>query len=100
WKLVPGKITSEWAEKIDPANVLQEYPRPQLVRESWKNLNGLWDYAIKAKGESPASFDGKILVPFAVESALSGVGKTVGKDQVLWYKTSFVLPSSMKGKAV
>ncbi|TDQ11817.1 glycoside hydrolase family 2 protein [Pedobacter metabolipauper] len=98
WKPVPGKIATPWAEKLDPAKPLPEYPRPQLVRSNnWKNLNGLWDYAITAKDAAqPKSFDGKILVPFAVESSLSGVGKTVDKDNLLWYKTIFTLPSTMK----
>ena len=101
WKLVEGKITTPWAQQVDPNNTLPEYPRPQMVRGAWKNLNGLWDYAILPKAESkPTSFDGKILVPFAVESALSGVKKTVGKDSLLWYRTTFSLPSSMKGKNV
>ncbi|MDH4089266.1 MAG: beta-galactosidase [Cyclobacteriaceae bacterium] len=99
WKLVEGKITTPWAEKVDPSSTLQEYPRPQMVRETWVNLNGLWDYAIRSlKEDAPAAFDGKILVPFAVESALSGVGKNVGKDNRLWYKRTFSMPSSFKNK--
>ncbi|HLO38450.1 MAG TPA: hypothetical protein VK173_08170, partial [Lacibacter sp.] len=89
WKIVPGKITTPWAEKVNPSNPLPEYPRPQLVRiNNWVNLNGLWEYSILPKTEEtiPAASQGNILVPFAVESALSGVGKTVGKDSVLWYK--------------
>ncbi|MET6997763.1 glycoside hydrolase family 2 protein [Chitinophaga defluvii] len=101
WKIVPGKISTPWSEKVDPAATLQEYPRPQLVRENWKNLNGLWNYAIVAKGQSqPAAYQGKILVPFAIESALSGVGKTVGKDSTLWYHTTFTLSAATKGKQV
>lgn len=101
WKPVDGKIKTSWAEKINPIDVLPEYPRPQMVRENWKNLNGLWDFAIKAiDADQPDAFQGKILVPFAVESALSGVGKTVGKDSILWYKTTFSLPSSMKNKSI
>jgi beta-galactosidase/beta-glucuronidase len=93
YKPVEGKIMTEWAEKVTPENVHQEYPRPQMTRSNWVNLNGLWDYAIQAKGGAvPSEFDGEILVPFAVESALSGVGKTVGKDNELWYHTSFATP--------
>jgi beta-galactosidase/beta-glucuronidase len=101
WKIAEGKIVTQWASQVNPAAPLPEYPRPQMVRGNWKNLNGLWDYIIKPKDTIvPERFDGKILVPFAVESALSGVGKTVGKDSVLWYRTSFALPSSMKGQNV
>ena len=96
WKPAGDKIKTEWAEKVDPNNVLGEYPRPIMERSDWKNLNGLWDYAIKPKGEKPAGFDGKILVPFAVESSLSGVQKTVGEQNELWYKRTFEVPSSWK----
>ncbi|WP_316839216.1 glycoside hydrolase family 2 protein [Pedobacter gandavensis] len=102
WKLIKDRIVSPWAEKVDPKAPLPEYPRPQLIRnDNWINLNGLWNYAItdKTKGQ-PTKYDGKILVPFAVESALSGVGKTVGKDSFLWYKKSMTLPKSMKGKQI
>src|SRR5687767_14186795 len=90
WKIITGKITTPWAEKVNPANPLPDYPRPQLVRKDWTSLNGLWQYAILPKADSaiPANTHGSILVPFAVESALSGVGKTVGKDSILWYKRS------------
>jgi beta-galactosidase/beta-glucuronidase len=101
WSIVQGKILTPWAEKVNPVNPLPEYPRPQMVRANWKNLNGLWDFALLPKtADKPAIFQGKILVPFAVESALSGVGKKVGKDSILWYRTSFAIPSSMKGKNV
>jgi len=97
WKPVEGKIMSPWAEKVDPAKTLQEYPRPQLVRKNWQNLNGLWQYALTPTDQSqiPTSFDGQILVPFAIESALSGVGKTVGKDQLLWYKNTIELAKTI-----
>ena len=101
WKIVEGKITTPWAEKVDPSQALQEYPRPQMVRETWMNLNGLWDYAIRPKGATEApGFDGKILVPFAVESALSGVGKTVGKEHVLVYRHAVELPRTYRNKRV
>lgn len=101
WKPTGDKIMTEWGENIDPNNVLPEYPRPQLVRGEWINLNGLWDYAIKpANEEMPEIFDGKILVPFAVESALSGVGKSVGKDDALWYSREFKLPKEWKNSRI
>jgi beta-galactosidase/beta-glucuronidase len=80
---------------------LPEYPRPQLVREQWQNLNGSWDYAILPKGSNePAAFDGKILVPYAIESSLSGVQKMVGDKNELWYHRSFNVPATWKNKAV
>lgn len=101
WKPAGDKIMTEWGENIDPNNVLPEYPRPQLVRGEWINLNGLWDYAIKpANEEMPEICDGKILVPFAVESALSGVGKSVGKDDALWYSREFKLPKEWKNSRI
>ncbi len=98
WKIVKGKITSPWAEKVNPANPLSEYPRPQMVRNDWTNLNGLWQYSILPKDQQaiPAAMQGSILVPFAVESALSGVGKTVGKDSILWYKKTITVANYKK----
>lgn len=101
WKPAGEKIKTAWADKVDPANPLPEYPRPQMVRDQWQNLNGQWDYAIVQKGNNtPEKFDGKILVPFAVESSLSGVQKTVGEDNELWYHRSFTVPASWKNKKV
>lgn len=101
WKPVGEKIKTKWATQIDPANVLPEYPRPIMQRGEWKNLNGLWDYAIIQKGEHlPTAFDGQILVPFAVESSLSGVGKSIDENKELIYQRSFELPSAWRGKQV
>ncbi|MFZ5431505.1 MAG: glycoside hydrolase family 2 protein [Bacteroidota bacterium] len=101
WKPAGDKIKTAWAEKIDPSNPLPEYPRPQMIRDQWLNLNGLWDYAIVARGNSsPSAFDGKILVPFAVESSLSGVEKRVGQNQELWYHRTFTVPATWKNKKV
>ncbi|MFT3995475.1 MAG: glycoside hydrolase family 2 TIM barrel-domain containing protein [Dysgonomonas sp.] len=101
WKPAGDKIKTKWAETIDPNNVLPEYPRPIMERSDWTNLNGLWEYSILPVGEKePQSFDGKILVPFAVESSLSGVQKELNKDKELWYKRTFTVPSSWKDKSV
>ncbi len=85
WQVPDDAMLTRWAKQVAPDNVWAEYPRPQFIREGkWKNLNGLWDYAITKK-EQPESFDGKILVPFSIESALSGVGHLLQPDEVLWY---------------
>lgn len=101
WKPAGDKIKTQWAEKINPKSVLPEYPRPQMERADWANLNGEWEYAIQPKGAAePASFDGNILVPFAVESSLSGVQKLVGETNELWYKREFAVPAAWKNKEV
>ncbi len=89
-----GPLMTRWAKEVSPENALPEYPRPQMVRKDWQNLNGLWDYAITAKDAArPESFDGQILVPFPIESALSGVMKPVGPDNRLWYRRTFEIPA-------
>lgn len=101
WKPVGDKIKTPWAEKIDPTNVLPEYPRPIMERQDWTNLNGLWEYAITPVGEAePSEYDGKILVPFAVESSLSGVQKDLGTKNELWYKRIFDIPADWENKNV
>lgn len=101
WAPAGDKIKTAWADKIDVNSVLPEYPRPIMERADWKNLNGLWNYAISEAGQmQPENFDGEILVPFAVESSLSGVQKRVGEGKELWYQRTFDVPSSWKGKKV
>src|SRR5688572_13241259 len=102
WQAKQAPLMTRWAKDVSPDNVHPEYPRPQMVRKDWLNLNGLWDYAITpAKNTSaPQQFEGKILVPFPIESALSGVMKTVGKDNRLWYHRTFALPPAWKGQRV
>ena len=101
WKPAKVKIITEWGSKLIPSNVLPEYPRPQLVRDDWKNLNGLWDYSVENRfSELPETYTQKILVPFAIESALSGVGETVGKENILIYRTKFDLPQNWIGKRI
>ncbi|SDG16808.1 sugar-binding domain-containing protein [Chitinophaga filiformis] len=101
WKMQPIAIQTRWAKQVNPARVLPEYPRPQMVREQWVNLNGLWQYAITDKdAKQPSSFDGEILVPFPVESTLSGVKKPVLPTQQLWYKRSFDRPATKEGERI
>ena len=91
-----------WANDVSPTNALPEYPRPQMARDRWQNLNGLWDYAITGKAEEkiPAKFDGGILVPYPIESALSGVMKALKPDQRLWYRRTFSVPAPWRGQRV
>ncbi len=101
WQPIDGKIMSRWAKKVTPDNVWQEYPRPQFKRSTWKNLNGIWDYAIlKSNQPKPKSFVGKILVPFSFESALSGVGKSITPEDKMWYRKKFSIPSEWNGKKI
>jgi beta-galactosidase/beta-glucuronidase len=96
-----GPLTTPWTDKVQPENVLGEYPRPQMIRREWSNLNGLWDFAILPRdANAPSSWDGKILVPFPVESALSGVKRTVGSKQQLWYRRTIDAKKPQNGDRV
>lgn len=86
------KITSAFGEKIDAENVLPEYPRPQMKRNSYLNLNGYWKYVISDEPNLPDCFEEQILVPFSPECTLSGVNKTVFPDNYLWYEKDIILP--------
>ncbi len=98
WKPADGPLTTPWTSKVTAARPLPEYPRPQMVRQQWTNLNGLWDYSIRPKAENrPEKPDGQILVPFAIESALSGVKRPLTPDERLWYRRSFPAPD-LNGK--
>jgi len=101
WQPAPGPLMTRWAKDVSPKNAHPEYPRPQMVRQQWQNLSGLWDYAITEKdAPQPTAWDGQILVPFPVESALSGVMKRVSEQERLWYRRTFKVPGSWKGKRV
>ncbi len=94
-----GPMITKWGKAVTPENAWRSYPRPQLARPEWLNLNGSWDYAItKAAATRPSKMDGKILVPFAVESKLSGVARKVLPNERLWYRRSFTVPAKWNGK--
>ena len=90
WELKPNPLMTEWGEKITPENAWREYPRPQLVRDNWTNLNGLWQYAVTGDNSfdsgRPTSWEGEILVPFAIETPLSGVKRELKPGELLWYR--------------
>ncbi len=99
WQPAHAPVMTRWAADVSPTNALPEYPRPQLVRPDWMNLNGLWDYAVTSdSADEPASYAGKILVPFPVESALSGVMAHFDEHSKLWYHRTFSVPQSWRGQ--
>ena len=102
WAIKQAPLMTQWGEKLTVENAHREYPRPQMVRSQWMNLNGLWNYAVTSKDAAqPENISqGKILVPFAIESALSGVQQKFTPEDKLWYQTEFTVPKSWKGKRV
>ena len=123
WAPAGDHIRTAWADKVKPSNVHPEYPRPEMVRTQWKSLNGLWDYSVTPSAPSSVPewssaspdilgmaaeagnilsecVDGQILVPFCIESSLSGVGRRVSPDEALWYSTTFEVPSAWKERTV
>lgn len=96
-----NRIMTSWGENLDKENVWNVYPRPIMERPDWQNLNGEWDYAITPLNSTiPHDYDGKILVPFPVESQLSGVEKRLSENDALWYKRTFTIPSSWRQQKV
>ncbi len=91
-------MMTRWGKKIDPENVLKEYPRPGMKRDGYEILNGFWDYAITGSAELPQAYEGRILVPFSPESLLSGVNRVVMPDMFLHYKREFTLKGAESGK--
>jgi len=100
WHPAQGPLKTRWAAEVSPDHVLPEYPRPQMVRKEWLNLNGLWDIIITNKSAQPGPFQTQILVPFPVESALSGVMRPVSEDDRIYYRRSFKLPKKWSGQRV
>lgn len=116
YTIAPSPMVTPFAGQVNPENPLSEYPRPQLVRTEWLNLNGLWDYCLQSNDfepvqgltkeeswttrEIPLDWDGKILVPFSIDAPLSGVGKILRPNQVLWYQKDFSVPKNWKGQNI
>ena len=101
WQPAPGALMTRWAAEVGPTNALPEYPRPQLVRNDWLNLNGLWDYSITPSTATAATnFSGQILVPFPIESSLSGVMQRLDENSTLWYRRHFAVPEAWAGQRV
>ena len=97
-----NSLLTRWAKDVDKNKPLPDYPRPQMVRSDWQSLNGQWDYAVsdKAAPVAPEAFAGQMTVPFPLESALSGVQKTIGPNSKLWYRRTFVVPEKWEGQRV
>ena len=101
WKKKNGRMQTPWFEEVDPLNTFPEYPRPQMVRKDWLNLNGLWDYKITdAQTNKISTYTGKILVPFPIESSLSGVMKPLLPKDRLWYRRIFRIPTEWNGNKI
>src|SRR5215469_11774856 len=104
WQPAKGPLMTRWAKDVKPDKVHPEYPRPQMVRKEWQNLNGLWEFAVAKKDEKAPvgkKLDGQILVPFPVESALSGVMKSAepnGDGLRVWYRRTFEVKKERAGQ--
>lgn len=99
WQPAKGPLSTRWTKNVSPQNALPEYPRPQMVRKQWMNLNGLWSFAITSKDAlEPSSYAEQILVPYPVESALSGVMKRPDENSLLWYQRTVNLPAGWQGQ--
>jgi len=100
WEPADLRLATRWSDEVSSESPRPEYPRPMMRRDDWRNLNGLWDYAVVERDAEPEEYDGKILVPFAIESSLSGVAARVGESKSLWYRRSFEVPDEWEGKRV
>ena len=102
WQPQGSHIKTRWVSDINPEQPLPEYPRPQMVRQQWQNLNGLWQYAVTPRSQRtiPNQWDGQILVPYPLESSLSGVMRMLDKDESLWYQREITLPTDWQGQDI
>src|ERR1700724_2239354 len=93
WTAAGNRLTTQFAKDVDPSQPLPDYPRPGMVRDRWSNLNGIWSCSTTVlNATEPDRFPDQILVPFPVESSLSGLGQSVGPDHLLWYRRTFNAP--------
>ena len=93
WTMAKPQLKTRWTDDVSPSNARPEYPRPQMVRKDWMNLNGVWECGLGEKQK----FDQKILVPFPIESALSGIQK---HDDHVWYRRRFEIPNEWHDRNV
>ena len=116
WRPVAVPLTTPWTSRVDPQSPLPEHPRPDFRRESWKSLNGLWDYALEpvafqkqqgfvardsmTTGVPPAAYAGKILVPFAIDAPLSGVMHVLRPQERIWYRREVEPPAAWQGRRI
>jgi hypothetical protein len=101
WQPAQAPLMTRWAKEVARGKVHTEYPRPQMARTEWLDLNGLWEYAITLRSApAPAQFQGRILVPFPVESALSGVRSNLDEKKRIWYRRKVEIPSTWKHQRV
>lgn len=91
WNIKESPLKTSWADEVEVENALPQYPRPIMKRDTWKNLNGLWDFELTAKSGNPRQYNRKILVPYPVESALSGIMEEVGAEKRMWYRRNFTV---------
>lgn len=90
WQPVAGSMLTQWGKAVTPDNAWREYPRPQMVRDNWTNLNGLWDFTVTNRNApKPTDWEEQILVPFAMETPLSGIGRRLEDNQAIWYRRTF-----------
>jgi hypothetical protein len=100
WQRLDAKLPTPWTDQVGPDNALPEYPRPQLVRKGWRNLNGVWEFAGASANEKPpfgATLDERVLVPYPIESDLSGIGR---HEDRMWYRRTVTVPKAWDGERV